>query len=134
MQFLPESTQPDRVVEVAIVTSAVDGVTSNPLTWNALWTEFPGLHFSLHTFVPQNDNHIYIPLPSGGYSFRWSVYDVDLLAQLYQPMPHELTDVVEPATFSMGTWDADTVAVHRQFLVLRLASLRWRVAEGPVDI
>lgn len=114
--------------------SSVDGVTTNPLTWNTLCTEFPELHFSLHTFVTLGDQRLCIQVPQSEPGRRWSIGDVDLLAQMYQPTPHELTDIVAPTTYDIKNWDEERIAVHRQFLVLQLAALRWRVSGVAADI
>lgn len=96
--LLAASVQPGCHARVAIVTSCIDGSTTNPLTWCALCTEFPMLHFNLVALVPDDANPRFGPVEHASSNMSWVVYDVDLLAQLYPTTPNELADIIQPVT------------------------------------
>lgn len=100
--LLAASVQPGERAKVAIVTSCIDGATSNPLTWCALCTEFPALQFDLFVLTPDDPNHHFVPVKHAASVTPWAIYSVDLLAALYPPVHNELGDIIQPVPYDVG--------------------------------
>jgi hypothetical protein len=131
LQYLDASNPSDNRTRVVIMGTSIDHATSNPLSWSWLVNAFPKISFLLAVSPPRDGNHSGVPT----FSVRtttddvlWCVYDVDLLAALYQPLPHEQTILVRPACIrvDLGSYPAGVIEAHKVFIIEQLASLRWR--------
>lgn len=120
-------------LNIAIATSSVDALSANALSWVSLRNLYPNLDFTVMQLHPNDSNHEHLEPYSVTPDIQWNVYDVELLAHLYPPLPHEETWFLKPTT-TTRIWSEHAIAVHEKYLVLQQASDRWRSYTKPVDI
>lgn len=123
----------DASPHVAIALTSVDAISSDPLSWCMLRSRYPDLTFTVMLLVPDDNNHTPIQGHRTNTEACWSVFDVDLLASMYPPLPHEIRGFARasPAT---RTYQPHVMDAHQTFITLQMGSLRWRSQRTAVDI
>ena len=131
LQYLDASNPFDNRTRVVIMGTSIDHATSNPLSWSWLVNAFPKISFTLAVSPPQYGNHSGVPT----FSVRTTTDDVDLLAALYEALPHKQTIILRPVRIhiDLDLYPAEVVELIG-CLSKQAASLRWRMFHSSQNV